>query len=59
MFWSEEEAEPKRVLTLTYEIWILADRTRSQKQDAEMSFFPRVSGLRLRDKVRINKYKKD
>uniref|UniRef100_A0A8C6LTA7 Reverse transcriptase domain-containing protein n=1 Tax=Nothobranchius furzeri TaxID=105023 RepID=A0A8C6LTA7_NOTFU len=42
------------VPTLTYghELWVVAERTRSWIQAAEMSFLRRVAGLSLRDRVR-------
>uniref|UniRef100_A0A8C6KZX9 Reverse transcriptase domain-containing protein n=1 Tax=Nothobranchius furzeri TaxID=105023 RepID=A0A8C6KZX9_NOTFU len=42
------------VPTLTYghELWVVIERTRSQKQAAEMSFLRRVTGLSFRDRVR-------
>ncbi len=42
------------VPTLTYghELWVMTERTRSRIQAAEMSFFRRVAGRSLRDRVR-------
>ena len=35
-----------------HELWVVTERTRSRIQAAKMSFLRRVTGLRLRDKVR-------
>ena len=40
------------VPTLTYEGWVMTERTRSRIQAAEMSFLRRVAGVSLRDRVR-------
>ncbi|TWW63115.1 hypothetical protein D4764_03G0001230 [Takifugu flavidus] len=40
------------ILTKGHEVWVMTERTRSQGQAAEISFFCRVAGLFLRDRVR-------
>ncbi|XP_061622105.1 furin (paired basic amino acid cleaving enzyme) a isoform X2 [Phyllopteryx taeniolatus] len=49
------------VPTLTYghELWVVTEKTRSRIQGAEMSFFRRVSGLSLRDRVRSSVIRED
>ena len=40
------------ILTYGHEGWVMAERTRSRVQAAEMSFLRRVAGVSLRDRVR-------
>ncbi|TWW63118.1 hypothetical protein D4764_03G0001260 [Takifugu flavidus] len=40
------------IFTDGHELWVMTERTRSRGQAAEMSFFRRVAGLFLRDRVR-------